>query len=174
MKKILLIISIALASTVNAQVSIGGTSVSSPSVSLEFGTGNRGIILPYVTSAAAVQTAGVVDGTLIYDIADYRIKLRANGSWKDLSNDDNGTASTTIQDSKIEKTNAKAAIGTNGATDTTPGILVLTDNNKAMILPKVASPHLNIISPSAGMMVFDTAAKQLAVYNGSVWSFWKP
>lgn len=165
---------ITLGSFANAQVSIGGTTVSSNSVSLEFGTGNKGMILPYVTSAAAVQTAGVVDGTLIYDITDYRIKLRANGTWKDLSNDNTGTANTTIQDSKIEKANAKVAIGINGETDTTPGILVLTDTDKAMVLPKVASPHLNIIQPSAGMIVFDTTAKQLAVYNGSVWSFWKP
>ncbi|WP_262907374.1 hypothetical protein [Chryseobacterium sp. LC2016-27] len=43
-----------------------------------------------------------------------------------------------------------------------------------MILPKVASPHLNIINPSAGMMVYDTVKKQLAIYNGTVWSFWKP
>jgi hypothetical protein len=43
-----------------------------------------------------------------------------------------------------------------------------------MVLPKVASPHLNIISPSAGMIVYDTIKKQLAVYNGTVWSFWKP
>lgn len=165
---------ITLGSFAYAQVSIGGTTVSSNSVSLEFGTGNRGMILPYVTSAAAVQTAGVVDGTLIYDITDYRVKLRANGAWKDLTNDSTGTASTTIQATKTEKANAKVAIGANGATDTTPGILVLTDTNKAMILPKVASPHLNIIQPSAGMIVFDTTKKQLAVFNGTVWSFWKP
>ena len=79
-----------------------------------------------------------------------------------------------LQDNKKELDNAKAAIGNNGDIDTTIGILVLTDTNKAMVLPKVASPHLNIINPSAGMMVFDTVKKQLAVYNGTVWSFWKP
>jgi septal ring-binding cell division protein DamX len=69
---------------------------------------------------------------------------------------------------------AKTSIGTNAATDSTSGILVLTDTNKAMVLPKVSSPHLNIISPSSGMMVYDTTAHQLAVFNGTVWSFWKP
>ncbi|WP_426480116.1 hypothetical protein [Chryseobacterium sp. R2ACT005] len=48
------------------------------------------------------------------------------------------------------------------------------DVNKAMILPKIASPHLNIVNPAAGMMVYDTTKKQLAIYNGTVWSFWKP
>ena len=65
-------------------------------------------------------------------------------------------------------------IGGDPATDTTPGILVLADTNKAMVLPKVASPHLNIVNPSPGMMVYDTTSKQLAVFNGTVWSFWKP
>ncbi len=47
-------------------------------------------------------------------------------------------------------------------------------SNKAMILPKVASPHLNIKNPAPGMIVYDTDARQLAVFNGTVWSFWKP
>lgn len=35
-----------------------------------------------------------------------------------------------------------------------------------MILPKVASPHLNIINPAPGVMVYDTTNKQLAVLMG--------
>ena len=91
-----------------------------------------------------------------------------------MSVDTNGTAITTLQDSKTELTNAKVAIGKDGATDTTPGILVLTDTDKAMILPKVAVPHLNIKNPAAGMLVYDTTNRQLAVFNGKNWSFWKP
>jgi len=48
------------------------------------------------------------------------------------------------------------------------------DVNKAMTLPKIASPHLSIVNPAAGMMVYDITKKQLAIYNGTVWSFWKP
>lgn len=58
--------------------------------------------------------------------------------------------------------------------DVTPGILVLSDSDKAMILPKVENPHINIINPTAGMLVYDTVSKQLAVFNGTVWTFWKP
>ena len=157
-----------------AQVNIGGTTMSSTSASLEFGTGNKGIILPYVTSASDVVTAGVVDGTFIFDSTDKKVKLRTNGQWFDFTNDETGNVNVAIQTTKTENANAKAVIGSNPSTDITPGILVLSDTNKAMILPKVASPHLNIINPAPGMMVYDTAAHQLAVYNGSVWSFWKP
>ena len=31
-----------------------------------------------------------------------------------------------------------------------------------------------IIKPEPGTMVYDTNAKQLAVFNGTVWTFWKP
>lgn len=154
------------------QVAIGKAAVTNTSVSLEFADANRGIILPWVTSAAAVS--GAVDGTFIYDISDKKVKYRKSGAWSDMSVDTTGTVNTALQDTKTESSNAKVAIGTNPTADPTPGILVLTDTDKAMVLPKLASPHLNIINPAAGMMAYDTVKKQLAVYNGTVWSFWKP
>ena len=172
MKKSFIIISSSLATCLFSQVAIGKPSVTNTSVSLEFGAENRGLLLPWVTSATSVT--GAVDGTIIYDITDKKAKYLKAGSWFDLTIDTTGTVDTTLQDSLIEKPSAKAAIGKDAATDTTSGILVLTDKDKAMILPKVASPHLNIINPSAGMMVYDTLAHQLVVFNGTVWSFWKP
>jgi len=155
-----------------SQVAIGKSSITNTSVSLEFGNENRGLLLPWVNSSAAVS--GAVDGTIIYDTADKKVKYLKAGSWFDLSVDTTGTVDTSLQDSLTDSPSAKTAIGTNAETDSTPGILVLTDTDKAMILPKVASPHLNIINPSAGMMVYDTTAHQLVVFNGAVWSFWKP
>ncbi|SDF23968.1 hypothetical protein [Epilithonimonas hungarica] len=154
------------------QVAIGKPSISNNSVSLEFGNEKRGLILPWVTSATAIT--GAVDGTIIYDTADKKVKYRKAGVWFDLSRDNTGSVDTFLQDNLSDSPSAKAAIGAEGATDTTPGILVLTDINKAMVLPKVDSPHLNIVSPAAGMMVYDTSNHMLAVYNGTVWSFWKP
>ncbi|STA51365.1 hypothetical protein [Chryseobacterium carnipullorum] len=170
MKKTLIIASFFLSYFLQAQVNIGGSTMSSPSVSLEFGTGNKGIILPWVTSAANVTNS--VDGTLIYDTTDHKVKLKSNNVWQDLSKDENGVSNTTIQDNKTEQANSKVVIGTTN--ENTSGILVLSDTNKAMVLPKVAKPYLNIINPSAGMMVYDTDARQLAVFNGNVWTFWKP
>ena len=155
-----------------AQVAIGKASVSSPSVSLEFGTGNKGILLPWVTGVSTVT--GAVNGTLVYNTTDKKVYVKYASGWKDLSVDATGIVDTTLQDSKNDSASAKVMIGGNPDTDTTPGILVLADTNKAMVLPKVASPHLNIVNPAAGMMVYDTVKKQLAIFNGTVWSFWKP
>ena len=160
-----------------AQVAIGKASVSSPSVSLEFGTGNKGILLPWVTGFSTVT--GAVNGTLVYNTTDKKVYVKYASGWKDLSVDATGTTvdpitnvdGLTLQNSLDDLDTAKVSIGT---PTSTPGILVLEDTNKAMVLPKVASPHLNIVNPSPGMMVYDTTKKQLAVFNGTVWNFWKP
>ena len=176
--------------------------ITNPSISLEFydNTDNtKGLVLPWTSTVnnqpvaynATTETGyrgmqgTIVDGTIILDLSDKKVKYMRNGSWSPLTGDLPLTAGTTtynsfnaidssLQDNKKESANAKAAIGTNAAADTTLGILVLTDSDKAMVLPKVASPHLNIKNPTPGTMAYDTNQKQLAVYNGTVWSFWKP
>jgi hypothetical protein len=173
MKKIILSLLLSISSTilVYSQVAIGKSAVTNSSVSLEFGSDNRGMIVPWVSASTGVT--GAVNGTVIYDITDKKVKYLKAGSWFDLSVDPTGSVDTSLQDGKTEQTTAKTVIGANSATDATPGILVLSDANKAMVLPKVASPHLNIINPAPGMMVYDTTTKQLAVFNGKVWTFWK-
>ncbi len=163
---------------VKSQITIGKQTVSNNSVSLEFGgTENRGLILPYITDKTAIN----LEGSVIYDTTDHKVKyLRDGGVWVNISEDDGtvatiGKADLSIQGvAKTEMSTAKIAVGTDANNDSTNGILVLTDKDKAMILPKVASPHINIINPAPGMMVYDTTSKQLAVFNGTAWSFWKP
>ncbi|RQO40781.1 hypothetical protein DBR39_07530 [Chryseobacterium sp. KBW03] len=166
-KTALIIITIMASGSFNAQVALGKTTLESASSSIEFGNENRGLVLPWAANTAGIQN--VVNGTLIFDTSDMKVKVYQNNLWKDLSVDAAGTADTSLQDNLTDHPDAKVSIG---SPSSVPGILVLEDNNKAMILPKVASPHLNIISPAAGMMVYDTQKKQLAVFNGTVWSFW--
>lgn len=176
--KILILTMLVMATTAKSQVTIGKEVATNTSVSLEFGDAeNRGLILPYIIDKSGIT----VEGSIIYDTTDHKVKyLKNSGTWVNLSEDDGtvatiGTVNLSIQGTdKTEQSTAKTAIGTNAESDTTNGILVLTDTDRAMILPKVASPHTSIINPAAGMMVYDTTKKQLAVYNGKVWSFWKP
>lgn len=176
--KILILVMLVISIGVKSQIAIGKETVSNASVSLEFGSNeNRGIILPYITD----KTTITIEGSTIYDTTDHKVKyLKDGGAWVNLSEDDGtkttiGTADLSIQDiDKTEMSTAKMAIGTDVENDITNGILVLTDNDKAMILPKVGNAHTNIINPAPGMMVYDTSSKQLAIYNGTTWSFWKP
>lgn len=168
MSKIISIITFSCIAIVKGQVAIGKTNVTNSSVSLEFAnTENRGLILPYVENNSGISQ----NGTIIYNTSDHKVKYLKSGTWFDLSVDTTGTADLSIQTTKTENTGAKVSIG---SPTSTAGILVLEASNKAMILPKVSNPHLNLINPAAGMMVYDTNARQLAIYNGSVWSFWKP
>jgi hypothetical protein len=211
MKNIIITLSIFSFSLASSQVAIGkdevskiqpANTVTNPSIALEFydnADNTKGLVLPWTSTVnnqplAYNSTTGegyrgiqgtIVDGTIILDLSDKKIKYMRNGFWSPLTGDLPLTAGSTtyntfnaidssLQDNRREGANAKAAIGVNGATDGTAGILVLTDNNKAMVLPKVASPHLNIKNPAPGMIAYDITKKQLAVYNGTVWSFWKP
>lgn len=185
MKKIIYITAVIISNLAFAQMNIGGNSISSNSISLEFGISNatngyKGVILPWATSETDVT--GAVNGTLILDLNTQKIKVKKTAiGWTDLTVKNttdvipgitNQTINYSIVDnSKTDLAGAKVSIGT---PTSTPGILVLEDTNKAMILPKMDSPHLNIKSPAAGMMAYDTLTNQLALFNGTVWTFWKP
>lgn len=185
MKHIFLIPFLLIAGCFSAQVAIGKSSISvipntttiNPSISLEFGNANKGMVLPWVTNTSSMTTA--VNGTMVYSLNDKKVKVKYANEWKDLTVNTSGKTvdpvsgvdGAIIQTSATENESAKVAIGT---VTSTPGILVLEDTNKAMVLPKVDSPHLNIVNPAPGMMVFDTRTKLLAVFNGTVWSYWRP
>ncbi|RYD90236.1 MAG: hypothetical protein EOP54_24290 [Sphingobacteriales bacterium] len=146
--------------------------VSSPSVLIEFGTQPKGLLLPWVTNTAGVT--GAVAGTVVYDVSDKKVKYLKGGTgggWIDMSIDANGVVDTSLQDTPTDLPTAKTVIGDRNTA--APGILVLDSPDKAMVLPKVSRPAVNIINPSAGMMAYDTNSKQLAVFNGTVWTFWK-
>lgn len=191
MKKIFYITSVILSSYSFAQVAIGnGAMPSNDYVSLELGTAapaeNKGLILPWVTSEAAVNTSVV--GTLIFDSATQKVKLATSATpttattantiqtrWLDLT----GTAATPTtrfvnpRTTNGEAATAKVIIGTNSSAAN--GILVLETPNpdtapKAMVLPRVNN-YSDIVNPSAGMIVYLKSSKKLAVFNGREWSF---
>ena len=173
MKKYIFISALIFTATATkAQVIINqaaSQTLSSDSVLMEFGPENKGLLLPWVTDTSSV--AGSVPGTMIYDTSDKKVKFLKAATWTDLSVDATGVVDTILQDPITDAPTAKTIIG--ARTATAPGILVLESDTKAMVLPKVASPHLNIIDPSPGMMVYDTTKKHLVVFNGTTWSFWK-
>lgn len=174
--KILLILCITVSTACFSQVAVGKSSVTNSNVSLEFGNSeNRGLILPWVTSENDIINP--VDGTVIFDTSDTKVKYLAAGAWIGLNADPNlvtpVTIDTSLQDTKTENTNAMVRIGTNVDPDV-DGILVLSDTNKAMVLPKVASPHLNVVNPAPGMIVYDTTSRLVAVFTGDALEFWGP
>lgn len=149
-----------------AQTAVGKQFVSNASVVLDFGTGtSKGIILPAVETLPATP----VNGTFLFDVADERIKMYENGSWRPLSNQ--GDNSNIVPYKGAVDTGKQTVMGARSTT--VDGVLVLESANKAMVLPHIANPHLTVKSPYAGMMCYDTTSKTVAVFDGAVWSYWK-
>ncbi|WP_199121327.1 hypothetical protein [Pedobacter sp. ASV28] len=133
---------------------------------LDFKAGTtKGIILPAVESLPSTPA----NGTFLLDKTDGKVKMYQNNLWVELSGAGSMTAlapySGTVDNGKQTVMGARST--------TVDGVLVLEAPDKALVLPKISSPHLNVKSPYPGMMCYDTDRKALAVFNGSVWNYWK-
>lgn len=150
-----------------AQVAIGKTTVS-PSAILEFDNtagSTKGILLPSVIDAN--NMTNVTPGTLVFDRATSKVKYN-DGFWKELT-DFQGI--TPLQTAGVDLPNARVIIGNQNTT--TDGVLVLEAPDKALILPHIIAPELNVKSPVPGMICYDPVKNLLCIYNGKEWFFWK-
>lgn len=155
----------------NAQIGIGKSDVDGINTIIDFDnttTNTKGIILPAVTTTPIGLSPVDNGGTFLYDTSDAKVKMYENGTWVSL---------TDVGDKASVLINSSTEIGDGvliGATTTqAKGALVLESDNKAMILPKINKPEINVKSPYPGMMCYDTASKTLAIFDGKVWSYWK-
>lgn len=182
MKNTLVILGLLISNFSFAQLGIGKSSLD-PGVILDFGEAStRAIILPKVDISLS---STFTNGTILMDRTDKKIKVWVNGSWLPLSDEgsfdeqldpdtsDPITTATVLSiGDEVEKGVLIGTIPTNPL-DEPEGVLVLESTTQAMVLPKVENPHLNIKSPVAGTMCYDTASHSLAVFDGLVWSYWK-
>jgi hypothetical protein len=150
-----------------AQVAIGKSSVNGDGL-LDFPDNTiNGIILPIVTTLPTGN--GATNGTLLMDYTDKKIKMRSNNQWVELTKPTGDVTNVVINPSND---NGQGVI-IGATTSAASGVLVLESTQKALILPKIFKPHLNVISPYPGMICYDTFNKCLSVYNGAYWCFWK-
>ncbi len=150
--------------SMTAQVAVGKETLTNPSVLLEFNTEAKGIILPSVASAP-----GAVGGTFLFNTADRSVQVFQNTGWTLLTDSSQGVVHT--YSNLGTETGSGVIVGATASTK--PGVLVMESTTKAMVLPKVANPHLTIRGAIAGTMVYDTVSSSLAVYDGARWSYWK-
>lgn len=148
-----------------------GKEVSSPSVLLEFddsATNIKGLLLPTVTSLTETSVAG----TLLYDLEDFNFKIRTQEQWEDLTPPQR-SISTYIELSEGSDKHEAAGMIIGDETDESIGILVLATSDKAMVLPKITDPEMNVPYPYPGMICFDTTTKMLAMFDGNEWNYWE-
>lgn len=184
MKKIFVLICVLISGYTFSQVSIGKNTVDGKGI-IDFGTDdNKGIILPVADISDTNLT--YTDGTFLMDKNDLIVKVRQNGAWLSLSDpgsltvqqDESNNAITTAAVINISNEVGDGVIigdiDVNGKPISgAQGVLILEASDKALILPKVSSPHTKIKSPVAGTMCYDTDSDALAIFDGKVWNYWK-
>ncbi|SKC08344.1 hypothetical protein SAMN05660477_02905 [Soonwooa buanensis] len=167
MKNNLLIFSLVLASILGkAQVSIGKDSVTNSSVLLEFGSANKGIILPTTIDAPTNAT----DGTFIVNKARKSVQVKQNGIWTDLTGTNSVLNNPFINAGNLD-VGESVIIGKSSSAH--EGILILESTTRAMVLPKVSNPSTIVGKPVIGTMLYDTVSDSLAVFDGVNWHYWK-
>ncbi|MGK6344141.1 hypothetical protein ACMGDK_18175 [Chryseobacterium sp. DT-3] len=167
-KNISTVLILLIFSSFYAQVAIEKETIDGRSTILDFNntsTNTKGFILPATQGLPADSPA---NGTFVFDTSDDKVKMYENNAWKALSDVGNSAAVIT---NGSDETGKGVVIGNEeGSAD---GILVLESTEKAMILPKISSPHLNVKNPYPGMICYDTVSKTFAVFDGTVWNYWK-
>jgi len=62
-------------------------------------------------------------------------------------------------------------INTDGSTPDNSAILDVKSTNQGLLLPRLNSTQVNgIVSPAAGLMVYNTSTKSLCIFDGSIWN----
>jgi hypothetical protein len=134
---------------------------------LDFKAGTkRAIVLPQVLNTASIVTPG----TLFYDTNLKKVMYKDNNGIKDLSI--NTGIYNPIQNYETLISNANKVSIVGSKTSSATGVLILESDKKALVLPKIASPQLNIINPEPGTICYDTDKKLFCVFNGKEWTFW--
>ncbi len=169
MKKLILTLILAFASSsLLAQMGINRKDVSSVSALIDFPEGTtNGIVLPAVTSAGSITSP--VNGTIVFDRSDQRLKYYQNNAWVSLSEPGDLTKAPAVNPNPSDEN--LGAIISQGTRNNVKGVLELRSNTKAIVLPKVANPHTSIPSPVAGTMVYDTVSQSVALFDGLVWNY---
>lgn len=166
MKNIIVLIGFLFSGLVFAQVGIGKEAIDGSGI-LDFAPNTtNGIMLPIIETLPNDAVAG----TILMDKNDKTIKMKDHSTWIALS--DAGSINNVTFNTNDEVAGPNRVI-IGGPVTSVPGVLVLESTDKALILPKVADPHINVKSPYPGMICYDTVSKTMAVFDGLKWSYWK-
>jgi len=162
-----LIISLFISAFANAQVGFEKESVDGSGL-VDFPSGTtKGIILPQVSDNA--NMTNVAEGTFVFDGTTSKVKYYNGTAWVELTGQA-GTSKTLLAGS--ENNQSKGLVIGAADSPAEKGVLILESQDKALILPKVINPAVNVQSPSAGMICYDPVAKLVCFYNGTSWAFW--
>lgn len=162
MKKVLFLFLLGCSIQGMAQIAIGKSTVTNSSCLLEFGPEVRGIRMPLVSNATAITTS---QGSMVFDTTTGSFRYFNGTSWS------TATAGGTTGGSPTGADSGNGVIIGANTTTATGGALIMEATNKALVLPQGNNVEYRILTPARGLMLWDTAKKAVAVYDGTKWTY---
>lgn len=175
MKNIIVLLTLVYSSVAFSQIAIG-KDTPDPGTILDFGDdGDKGIVLPYVNSAAI--TTAAVPGTWYFDaveskvkfIADVVVDMSVKGIGDPAKKFDVNSAEYLKYNEATPSVTQGTIMGANTAS--APGVLVLESATLALALP-VTTDYSLVLNPDHGTVVYDSTINKLCVFDGEKWAFW--
>lgn len=175
-KKIIGLFILSLSINVYSQISINKDTSTSKNIGMEFndqkniGGEAKGIILPYVNHLETTSSSG----TLYYDANTKQVKyVKSPNEIIDMTPE--GDEDVTLPDYSTMEDNGKGIeIGYDkgqSADKHTKGVLSFS-NKRILVLPYVENAEMMPKDVEPGTIVYDNKTKSIAIFNGTVWSFW--
>jgi len=164
MKKILIVVILAISFKASAQIAIGKKTIDGSGI-LDFAQDSgKVIVLPIVDTLPNNPMYGVLVGRK----SDSTIVFRNDTAWIAFS-PKGKLPSDNMNTAGVEKS-LSTTIGNKNSS--AQGVLVLESTNKALILPKSNDIHM-ISNPRFGSIAYDKVRKSMAIFNGKKWTYWK-
>ena len=162
MKNICILFALMIFPAAIAQVAIGKSTVDGSAL-IDFAQNTqKGLILPHTEDS--IQA---VAGALTYN-SNLKIVQFYNGTeWQNLSVKEGIVDLSEI--AALEEVGEGMVIGNSTST---PGVLVLNETGKALVLPKNQAPWENIKNPEPGTITYDPDNDLICIFNGQEWTFW--
>ncbi|ASW76226.1 hypothetical protein IQ37_13035 [Chryseobacterium piperi] len=157
--------SISIFGTIQAQVGIDKNNNLGKSALLEFGPQARGIRLSPIENVGNMSNA--IAGTIIFDGKSGSFLYKDSTGWSTPKSGGATGGHITTSDN-----NSKGVI-IGDVKSSAPGILILgkdSGETKALVLPNVGSPEFKMLNPPAGLIVYDSDANLVKVWNGNTWT----
>ena len=160
-----LILLFVLLSNINilAQVSMNNVgSTPDNSAMLDVSATNRGLLIPRISTDARNQIPSPATGLLIYNSTTNQLNFYNGSLWFQTE--------TTSISSTIGTNNPGGGVSINTLSDVLPdnsAMLDINNSTRGILIPRTI-PDL-ITTPAVGLLIYNTATKQLNCYNGTQW-----